>query len=178
MMNIKIISILLISFVILTVGGYATFLIIDTWPITEHSINKAGVFGDSFGIITSLFSGLAFSGMIITILLQKEELRLQRKELTDNRKEFKKSANAQERNAQLSALTALLSEYKSQISKNDTTILKIEKDSLEEFLNPNMKDAEKTPLIEENIDFVRRKKVIITKIEKILQETGIKLEKM
>lgn len=88
-MSIKAISIIIIGGVIITVLGYAAFLIYYTWPISEHSIGKAGVFGDSFGILTSLFSGLAFSGMIITILLQREELSLQRKELELTRNEIK-----------------------------------------------------------------------------------------
>ena len=46
------------------------------------------MFGDSFGVLTSLFSGLAFAGLIWAIFLQKQELRLQRKELELTRKEF------------------------------------------------------------------------------------------
>ena len=49
---------------------------------------KSGPFGDSFGAVNSLFSGLALAGIIYTIYLQKEELSLQRKELADTRKEF------------------------------------------------------------------------------------------
>jgi hypothetical protein len=60
--------------VLIIVCSYAATVIILTWPISEFSIAKAGVFGDSFGIITSLFSGLAFAGIIITILLQRQEL--------------------------------------------------------------------------------------------------------
>ena len=47
-----------------------------------------GAFGDSFGPLTSLFSGLAFAGLIYTVLLQRQELKLQRIELEDSRKEF------------------------------------------------------------------------------------------
>lgn len=50
---------------------------------------KKGQFGDSFGAINSLFSGLALAGIIYTIYLQKKELSLQRKELRDTREEFK-----------------------------------------------------------------------------------------
>lgn len=50
---------------------------------------KKGQFGDSFGAINSLFSGLALAGIIYTIYLQKKELSLQRKELSDTREEFK-----------------------------------------------------------------------------------------
>lgn len=87
-MSVKNISITLICTVILIVISYAIFLVYISWPISSLSIGNAGVFGDSFGIITSLFSGLAFTGMIVTILLQREELSLQRNELTLTRKEF------------------------------------------------------------------------------------------
>ncbi len=35
---------------------------------------RAGTFGDAFGVINALFSGLAFSGVLITILLQRKDL--------------------------------------------------------------------------------------------------------
>lgn len=38
-------------------------------------------FGDMFGFMSCIFSGLAFAGLIITIRQQKEDLELQRKEL-------------------------------------------------------------------------------------------------
>jgi hypothetical protein len=37
-----------------------------------------GQAGDLFGSVNALFSGLAFAGVIIAILLQREELRLQK----------------------------------------------------------------------------------------------------
>jgi Putative phage abortive infection protein len=40
-----------------------------------------GTFGDMFGAVNALFSGLAFSGLIFAIFLQREELKLQREEL-------------------------------------------------------------------------------------------------
>lgn len=60
---------------------YALTLIYFAYPIDEISINKSGVFGDSFGVLTALFSGLAFAGIIISIKMQSKQLRLQRKEL-------------------------------------------------------------------------------------------------
>lgn len=50
---------------------------------------EAGTFGDMFGSINALFSGLAFVGVIVAILLQKDELELQRKELEETREELK-----------------------------------------------------------------------------------------
>jgi hypothetical protein len=43
-----------------------------------------------FGSISSLFSGLAFAGLIATLVLQKVELSLQRSELSETRKEFER----------------------------------------------------------------------------------------
>ncbi len=52
------------------------------------SLSETGVLGDSFGALTALFSGLAFAGVVITILLQKDELALQRRELELTRAEL------------------------------------------------------------------------------------------
>ena len=48
-----------------------------------------GTFGDAFGSVNALFSGLAFLGIIYAIVLQREELGLQREELAETRKVFK-----------------------------------------------------------------------------------------
>lgn len=60
------------------------------------SINKfideptnQGTFGDMFGAVNALFSGLAFAGLIATLLYQREELKLQRKELNEQKLEFR-----------------------------------------------------------------------------------------
>lgn len=49
-----------------------------------------GVFGDKFGAINALFSAFAFAGIILTIILQKQELKLQRNELASTREVFEK----------------------------------------------------------------------------------------
>lgn len=56
---------------------------------------KSGTFGDTFGALNALFSGLAFAGVIVTILIQRSELKnqrtelqLQRTEMQETRKEF------------------------------------------------------------------------------------------
>lgn len=50
-----------------------------------------GTLGDSFGIINTLFSGLALAGIIYTIFIQSKELKLQRKELALTREEMEQS---------------------------------------------------------------------------------------
>lgn len=54
-----------------------------------------GQFGDVFGAVNALFSGLAFAGLIFAILLQREDLELQREELSLTRAELARSAEAQ-----------------------------------------------------------------------------------
>lgn len=60
-------------------------------------LSNRGLFGDMFGGINAIFSGLAFLGVVYAIVLQREELQLQRKELELTREELKRSAQAQEK---------------------------------------------------------------------------------
>jgi hypothetical protein len=103
---------------------------LSSWEFTCRT------FGDQFGAINSLFSGAAFAGLIYTIWLQRQELRLQRielrmqrKELALTRKEMENSTQAQNEAARalrsqvkltansaiLSALSSLLEEATSAI---------------------------------------------------------------
>ncbi len=77
--------------VVSVVAVFAAFLVLLSLLvlfIPKVTTAETGVFGDSFGVLTSLFSGLAFAGMIITILMQRDELGLQRKELELTRNEL------------------------------------------------------------------------------------------
>ena len=58
-------------------------------PLLYCKIAERGQFGDSFGAVNALFSGLAFGGVICAILLQKRELKLQRKTLEATQVEIK-----------------------------------------------------------------------------------------
>ena len=58
-------------------------LLFDKWE-------TRGQFGDAFGFVNALFSGLALAGVVYTILLQHAELR-------QNTKELKRAASAQEK---------------------------------------------------------------------------------
>jgi hypothetical protein len=49
-----------------------------TWPISSFTLEKASALGESYGVLNALFSGLAFWGLIWTILLQRNDIRLQR----------------------------------------------------------------------------------------------------
>lgn len=48
-----------------------------------------GAFGDMFGAVNALFTGLAFAGLMFTIYQQRQELSLQRTELEQTRQELR-----------------------------------------------------------------------------------------
>lgn len=78
---------LLIVFCVFVVLLYsASWFFIDK---TFVNSDERGQFGDQFGAVNALFSGLAFAGLIFTIILQKKELALQHEELTETRSELK-----------------------------------------------------------------------------------------
>ena len=74
--------------VVVQVGGCIG---IQHWQDVER-----GTFGDMFGAINTLFSGLAFAALVVTVLMQRDELKLQFEELEKSRKEFEKTASAQQ----------------------------------------------------------------------------------
>ncbi|MGE4158613.1 MAG: hypothetical protein AB7F75_05910 [Planctomycetota bacterium] len=45
--------------------------------------------GDAYGILNTFFTGCAFAGMIVALIMQRKELELQRRELEENREELK-----------------------------------------------------------------------------------------
>lgn len=89
-----------IGFLILAVAvilwiGYAV-----TVPRLAMSWEKSNQFGGMFGGIGALFSGLALAGVVVAVLMQKEELELQREELAATREELKRSTEAQTASSQ------------------------------------------------------------------------------
>jgi hypothetical protein len=63
--------------------------------------NDHGTFGDLFGAINALFSGWAFLGVIVAIVLQKQELTEQREELRISREAQQEQAAALEKRLEL-----------------------------------------------------------------------------
>jgi hypothetical protein len=112
------------------VSVLSILFVITTWYLTYYNLKDynescRGTFGDMFGGVNALFSGLAFCGIIITILLQSSELRLQREEIKENRKELVRTTDIQRKqsisldrqaenlkiSARLSALNTLVNYY-------------------------------------------------------------------
>lgn len=118
------ISIGILIIVVQSLIGYAVYWWLPDWP-------TRGQFGDVFGAVNALFSGLAFAGLIYTVFLQREELSLQRKELELTRQELQRSAHAQEQSevslraqaeatalsARLNTTSALLEHYRIELKQ-------------------------------------------------------------
>ena len=75
----------------ITVVWFVSFFVVKGLFGTPDS---PGTFGDSFGAINALFSGLAFLGVIVAIVLQRQELIEQRKEIRVSRVAKEESAKA------------------------------------------------------------------------------------
>ncbi|WP_137719367.1 putative phage abortive infection protein [Methylobacillus flagellatus] len=109
-MNIKVLEIIknygmiLVPTIVILIVFLTPFImesIVTTSVVTGFYTAEKAEFGDMYGVVNALFSGLAFSGLIYTALLQKEELKLQRKELADTREVLQDQKNQLEAQTQL-----------------------------------------------------------------------------
>jgi hypothetical protein len=69
----------------------ALFGVVLTWAVSGlilYGSDERGTFGDMFGAVNALFSGLAFATLIYTAWMQRIELALQRDELAATRDEL------------------------------------------------------------------------------------------
>lgn len=142
------------KFLILSVVAIV-FLWSGNWYLLSGMSNEArGTFGDMFGAVNSLFSGLAFLGVVYAIILQKTELSLQRKELELTRNELKKSAEAQERSEKALSIQAKAMEQTALINTLTASI-----QSLSSRIQ-GISLSGKTSVVEEN---KRRREALIKK---------------
>ncbi|MBI3135561.1 MAG: hypothetical protein HYZ14_12865 [Bacteroidetes bacterium] len=65
------------------------FIWIGSGIAIHYGTSNRGTFGDMFGAVNALFSGLALFGIIVSILIQQQEMNLQKEELKQTRYEFK-----------------------------------------------------------------------------------------
>lgn len=70
---------LLVSVIVVIALWYLTPYLVN-WlvPVNTDAIAARGQFGDMYGFITSLFSGLTIIGLVYTIIQQQDDLRLAR----------------------------------------------------------------------------------------------------
>lgn len=68
------IALILFSIVIGVTFLYGGLILWLNWPIRDFSLTRSMMLGESFTLINTLFSGLAFAALILTIYLQRHEL--------------------------------------------------------------------------------------------------------
>lgn len=103
--------------------GVVTYFELPDWP-------ERSAFGSMFGGINTLFSGLAFCGVIYAILLQgkelalqRDELKLQREELALTRNELKRSADAQQEQSEAQLDAAVINALSSKLTMYTTLLV-------------------------------------------------------
>lgn len=98
--------------IILILVLFALFIVIS--PVLGVDVGTRGAYGDSFGIITSLFTGLGFAGLTITLIIQQIQIGKQEAEF-----QWTKDESAAERYE--ATLYKLLDMYKKSV---DSVIIK------------------------------------------------------
>ena len=55
-------------------------------PLHGANLSEHGQFGDSFGVLNSLFTGLGFGGLVVTLVLQQKQIHQQEKQIDSQQK--------------------------------------------------------------------------------------------
>ncbi|MDR1501123.1 MAG: putative phage abortive infection protein [Prevotella sp.] len=129
-------------------------------PSGDGEINNPTLLGDSSEVVNSLVSAFAFAGVIIAIIMQRDELRLQREDLELQREELKNTTKelslqreefeTQNKTLQLQRfentffqMMSLQQEIVNNLSFSCTTFVKYEKDPpLTSNMKPEMGERE------------------------------------
>lgn len=85
-----------------------------------------GTYGDSYGSLNTLFSGLAFAALFISLLLQRRELEAQRKELAAQREEAQESNKIAEEQRKIAKKQRKISNQQAKLLKQQTKEAKIQ----------------------------------------------------
>ena len=75
----------IIGFIVVAGLWIGSYFLIDCY---SSNIGEAGSIGDRFGAVNALFTGLAFGGLIITLLMQRDDLKIQMKLLKQQQEEM------------------------------------------------------------------------------------------
>jgi len=144
------------GWIVFGVAGTVVVGLCVAWGWAGYSeadtLGNRGLFGDSYGALNTLFSGLAFAGVIAALVMQMQELRLQRRELElqrremeESRRELGRQADVLEQQAQLQLHSSLpLLRFASSAGRNGSQTVKFTNDGgtatschLEEVLGPD-----------------------------------------
>lgn len=124
----KLIALVLVVWVVTPIAIYLSF---ESW-------SERAQFGDFFGAVNALFSGLAFVGLIYTIWLQRDELEMQRQELKLQREEMIASRGelANQAAAQVALFHATAAQIHVAVAQAEIEAIKMECSPTFHHLNP------------------------------------------
>jgi hypothetical protein len=78
------------------IGAFLAIVVLAIWAAIGwieieyyKTLQNSGVFGDRFGSMDALFSALAFAALVITLLMQQEDLNFQRLDLKNTQDQLK-----------------------------------------------------------------------------------------
>lgn len=80
---------IVIAIIFTAITFFFPYIILYLNPHLDGKLDERGQFGDSYGALNSLFSGIALVGVIVSILMQRKELKLTRDEMISARYEYK-----------------------------------------------------------------------------------------
>lgn len=155
----SIIEIAIIGLIIITIWIFSGFFVYDNfsdWP-------TRGQFGDSFGLINSLFSGLTFLGLILTIYLQRREIKVQLKELKETNDAAHALNSISRKQTNVNIFFGLLSNHRNFIESI------VEKKAVNNSITGDMESLKGDFVLEERIKTFKSK---IEKIERFI-DSGI-----
>lgn len=112
-------------------------------------IKDRGVFGDSYGAVTSLFTGLGFAGLVFTVLLQQREIKLQREDFFAQIQEMQLARDEVARQSRLQELQLQQSIVQLKIAALQAEIEYVKLDSLQwiesaraQYAGPKLKNIQ------------------------------------
>ncbi len=158
---------LVLALVVVVLWALGGFLL--PWIFAQ---SEQGVFGDKFGAVNALFSGLAFSGVIYAILLQRQELELQREELKLTREELHRSADAHTEAARVLTNQLRISVLSSRLSASSGLLQSCNEQlaAIEARYAGRQDMLSQVSLEHSSSSFINKRNQIEQKVEQILQE--------
>ncbi len=107
----------------------------------NRDYSKTGVYGDSYGALNTLFTGLAFLGVVYTILQQREQLADAKQELKDSSEANQK----QQFEATFFQLLGLLTTTINSMDRHKEKIVLQGRDALTEFASQMLRNLRSSP---------------------------------
>jgi hypothetical protein len=145
----RIITIAVIVFLAILIVGFVPY-----WFFCQ--LSDAGSFGDSFGMVNAIVSGLVFVFLIYEMRLQRIDLKLQKKAIDAQLDEMKDSKKQLKEQVRTSFLTAYLNSLGVTIEMHGHQIKNVTGNGPRNYINRIMRKQRQNPLRHEAEELVKR----------------------